>query len=73
MTWEYLVGQGVILAVALLGFFSTHRGVTKVHRLVNNQLDRQLLYNQQLAAALTRGGLAVPPQNQPGEAGERLA
>lgn len=37
--------------------------VGDVHALVNNQLDRQLTYNQQLAAALTSAGVAVPPQD----------
>jgi uncharacterized iron-regulated membrane protein len=36
--------------------------VSDVHTLVNNQLDRQLTYNQQLAAALTGAGVAVPQQ-----------
>jgi hypothetical protein len=60
--WVTVLGQGVILAVAVLGFLSTRRGVIKVHKLVNNQLDRQLRYNQELAATLTRAGVAVPPQ-----------
>jgi hypothetical protein len=71
-----LSGQAVILAAAVLGFWSTRRGVTKVHHLVNNQLDRQLRYNQELAATLTRAGIDVPPQDEAaghGEAGERLA
>lgn len=42
-----------------------HSQVTEVHSLVNNQLDRQLTYNQQLAAALTSAGVAVPPQDPP--------
>jgi hypothetical protein len=60
--WVTVLGQGVILAVAVLGFLSTRQGVRKVHKLVNNQLDRQLLYNQQLAATLTKAGVPVPPQ-----------
>lgn len=36
--------------------------VDTVHGLVNNQLDRQLKYNQQMAAALTRAGQPVPEQ-----------
>ena len=36
--------------------------VGQVHALVNNQLDRQLTYNQQLAAALTAAGVTVPQQ-----------
>lgn len=39
--------------------------ISDVHALVNNQLDRQLIYNQQLAAALTSAGVAVPPQDPP--------
>jgi hypothetical protein len=67
-------GQVVILAAAVIGYLATRRSVKGVHRLVNNQLDRQLRYNQELAAALTLAGVAVPPQEQPGsgEAGERL-
>jgi hypothetical protein len=67
VTWVTVLGQGVILAVAVLGFLSTRRGVTKVHKLVNNQLDRQLTYNQQLAATLTKAGVPVPPQDEPAE------
>jgi hypothetical protein len=67
VTWLTVLGQGVILAVAVLGFLSTRRGVTKVHKLVNNQLDRQLTYNQQLAATLTKAGVPVPPQDEPAE------
>jgi len=67
VTWVTVLGQGVILAVAILGFLSTRRGVTKVHKLVNNQLDRQLTYNQQLAATLTKAGVPVPPQDEPAE------
>jgi hypothetical protein len=75
-------GQAVIVAVAVLGWLSTRQKVEKVHRLatkteklVNNQLDRQLKYNQELSAALIAAGVAVPQQEQPGhgEAGERLA
>lgn len=39
--------------------------VDTVHGLVNNQLDRQLKYNQQLAGALTAAGQAVPEQEEP--------
>jgi hypothetical protein len=69
-----VTGQVVILAAAVIGFWSTRRGVVKVHKLVNNQLDRQLRYNQELAATLVRAGVPVPPQDGPGrgEAGERL-
>jgi uncharacterized iron-regulated membrane protein len=48
--------------------------VREVHELVNHQLDRQLIYNQQLTAELTAAGVAVPEQELPpgaGEAGER--
>jgi hypothetical protein len=74
VTWTTVLGQVVIVVVAVLGWLSTRRKVTEVHMLVNNQLDRQLKYNQELAAALTLAGVAVPPQEQPGsgEAGERL-
>jgi hypothetical protein len=60
-----VTGQAVILAAAVIGYLATRRSVTKVHKLVNNQLDRQLRYNQELAAALVRAGLPVPPQDKP--------
>jgi hypothetical protein len=59
---EYFIGQGVVLVVAGLGFASAHRGIGKVHSLVNNQLDRQLRYNADLARALTDAGITVPDQ-----------
>jgi hypothetical protein len=73
--WTTVLGQVVIVIVAVLGWLSTRRKVTEIHMLVNNQLDRQLKYNQELAAALTAAGQPVPPQAQAGsgEAGERLA
>jgi hypothetical protein len=70
MAWQTILGQAVILIVAVLGYLSTRAKVQKVHvlaekteKLVNNQLDRQLLYNQQLAATLTEAGVVVPPQD----------
>jgi hypothetical protein len=73
VTWTTVLGQVVIVIVAVLGWLSTRKKVTEVHMLVNNQLDRQLKYNQELAAALTAAGQPVPPQSGGGEAGERLA
>jgi MFS superfamily sulfate permease-like transporter len=49
--------------------------VDEVHHLVNNQLDRQMIYNQQLTGALIAANVAVPEQERPpgtGGAGERL-
>jgi hypothetical protein len=43
--------------------------VAGVHTLVNNQLDRQLQYNGQLAAALTAAGQDVPQQETAPPAG----
>jgi hypothetical protein len=56
-------GQAVVLVGAVLGYLATRRKVEKVHRLVNNQLDRQLRYNQQLAEAMRKAGIQVPPQD----------
>lgn len=62
-------GQLVILIAAVLGYLSTRKKVGDVHglaqkteKLVNNQLDRQLRYNGQLAAALRVSGVPVPEQ-----------
>jgi hypothetical protein len=67
-----LSGQAVTLIAAILGYLSTrnkvHRvdsKVSDVHKLVNNQLDRQLKYNGQLAATLTASGVPVPAQEEP--------
>jgi hypothetical protein len=72
---------GFVTAVAALIALFRRQGqvaaqVGEVHKLVNNQLDRQLVYNQRLAAALTAAGAPVPEQDKPpgtGEAGERMA
>jgi hypothetical protein len=65
VTWTTVLGQVVIVIVAVLGWLSTRKKVTEVHMLVNNQLDRQLRYNQQLSRALTASGTEVPVQ-EPG-------
>jgi len=55
---------------------AVHVLAQKTEKLVNNQLDRQMIYNQQLTGALIAAGIAVPEQERPpgsGEAGERLA
>ena len=39
--------------------------IQEVHVMVNNQLDRQLIYSQQLSKALVKGGVAVPQQDKP--------
>ena len=62
----------LILAIAALitaagGFITVLIKIGAVHTLVNNQLDRQLRYSQELTAALTRAGVAVPEQHQPGK------
>jgi UPF0716 family protein affecting phage T7 exclusion len=36
------------------------QAIGEVHTLVNNQLDRQLVRNEQLTKALTAGGVDVP-------------
>lgn len=66
-------GQAVILVSAVLGYLSARRKISgvdsklsNVHALVNNQLDRQLRYNGQLAATLTENGVPVPQQEDPG-------
>jgi hypothetical protein len=62
------------LVTAIGGILALYLQGRRTHTLVNNQLDRQLIYNQQLAATLVKAGLAVPEQDPPaGEAGERLA
>jgi hypothetical protein len=75
------VSSATALIVALTGLITAIGGilallvqVRRVHQLVNNQLDRQLSYNGQLARALTSAGIPVPRQDPPGsgEAGERL-
>ena len=77
MTLEIILtasGQVVVLAAAVLGYLSTRqkigresrstrRQVGQVHKLVNDQLDRQLIYNGKLATALTEAGEPVPPQD----------
>jgi outer membrane murein-binding lipoprotein Lpp len=74
-----LSGQAVILAAAVLGYLSTrkkvdgvsgrvgevHQLAAKTEKLVNNQLDRQMIYNQQMAAALVANHIPVPEQ-EPG-------
>jgi hypothetical protein len=67
-----LTGDAVILATAVPGYLSlrgrgekTHRLAQKTEKLVNNQLDRQLSYNGQLASALTDAGQPVPEQDPP--------
>ena len=56
---------GVIALFRRVGGVSARVG--EVHTLVNNQLDRQLRYSQELTAALTRAGVTVPEQHQPGK------
>jgi hypothetical protein len=53
-------GTGVVALFRRVGTVSTR--VDEVHKLVNNQLDRQLVYSQQLTAALTEAGEPVPEQ-----------
>jgi hypothetical protein len=72
-----LSGQAVIMITAILGYLSTRNKVkavddkvTKVHKAVNGQLDRQLTYNGQLAATLTASGVTVPPQDPPAPTSE---
>lgn len=49
--------------------------IQQVHELVNNQLDRQLIYSQQLTGALIAANVPVPEQERPadssGEAGKQ--
>ncbi len=40
--------------------------VKEVHALVNDQLDRQLTYSQQLTGALIAANVPVPEQERPG-------
>ena len=47
--------------------------VSQVHQLVNDQLDRQLLYSQQLTGALIAANVPVPEQEQPPGAGGTAA
>jgi hypothetical protein len=58
--WVTVLGDGVVLAAALLGYASTRKRVERVHGLVNNQLDRQLDRNAVLTASLTKAGVEVP-------------
>lgn len=68
-SWAAVILAVATLVTAVTGLVALFRKqtalsgqVSDVHTLVNNQLDRQLTYNQQLAAALTGAGVAVPEQ-----------
>jgi hypothetical protein len=60
-----LSGQGVTLAGAILGYLAQKRGIQKVETKVNNQLDRQMKYNQDLTGVLIEKGIPVPKQDVP--------
>lgn len=60
MLWEYLVGQAVIVTVAVLGYLGTRSKLREVHTAVNGNLDEQLKRVEQLADALRDAGVMVP-------------
>jgi hypothetical protein len=59
--WEYFIGQAVIVVVAVLGYLSTRNKLGQVHDTVNSRLAEQIARAEQLADALHRAGLEVPP------------
>jgi hypothetical protein len=76
VSWIELATVVVTFLTALVVFFQTRKNTTKlqeVHLAVNGRLDQLLDRVTQLTAALTAGGVKVPPAAGRGEAGERLA
>jgi hypothetical protein len=66
MLWEYLVGQAVIVTVAVLGYLGTRSKLREVHTAVNGNLDEQLKRVEQLADALRAAGVLVPDRPDAG-------
>jgi hypothetical protein len=62
---EFLIGQGVIVVIAVLGFLSNRRGIGKVHTLVNDRSQKQDLRIEQLTHSLTESGTDVPDLPRP--------
>jgi len=60
-----LIMAALGIAFLLLIAFGTRKRVTEVHDIVNSQRTAMMVRLDQLTAALTKSGIAVPPAPPP--------